>query len=51
MSVIEIWICDVKSYIWHFRNASKKWTMAIMDWKAAMNHFAVIFEKPVELYL
>jgi len=24
--------------------ASKKWTMPIMGWKAALNHFAIVFE-------
>ena len=24
--------------------ASKKWTMPIVGWKAALNHFAIIFE-------
>jgi len=33
------------------RNASKKWTMAIRDWKAAMNHFAIVFEERIEQYL
>ena len=26
------------------RNASKKWTMPIQNWKEAMNHFAILFE-------
>ena len=26
------------------RNASKKWTMPIRNWKDALNHFAVVFE-------
>ena len=26
------------------REASKKWTMPIRDWKAALNHFAILFE-------
>jgi len=39
------------------RNASKKWTMAIRDClpdlagKAAMNHFAIVFEERIEQYL
>ncbi len=24
--------------------ASKKWTMPIKGWKAALNHFAIVFE-------
>ena len=24
--------------------ASKKWTMPIVGWKAALNHFAIVFE-------
>jgi len=26
------------------KNASKKWTMPIQNWKEAMNHFAILFE-------
>jgi putative transposase len=26
------------------KNISKKWTMPIRDWKAAMNHFTILFE-------
>ena len=26
------------------REASKKWTMPIPQWKAALNHFAILFE-------
>jgi transposase-like protein len=26
------------------REASKKWTMPIRNWKAALNHFAILFE-------
>ena len=26
------------------KNASKKWTMPIQNWKQAMNHFAILFE-------
>ena len=26
------------------RNISKKWTMPIRDWKAALNHFTIQFE-------
>ena len=26
------------------REAAKKWTMPIRDWKAALNHFAILFE-------
>jgi len=26
------------------KNASKKWTMPIQNWKGAMNHFAILFE-------
>ncbi len=33
------------------RNASKKWTMPIRGWNAAMNHFLIIFEERIELYL
>ncbi len=33
------------------RNAGKKWTMPIRDWKAAMNHFAIIYEERIEQYL
>ncbi|MBT5212914.1 MAG: IS256 family transposase [Candidatus Marinimicrobia bacterium] len=33
------------------RNVSKKWTMAIRGWKAAMNHFSIIFEERVNQYL
>lgn len=27
------------------RNASKKWTMPMRDWKQATNHFAILFEE------
>ena len=31
--------------IWlSIREASKKWTMPIVGWKAALNHFAILFE-------
>ena len=33
------------------RNISKKWTMGIRDWNAAMNHFAILFEERIEQYL
>ena len=26
------------------KNISKKWTLPIRDWKAAMNHFTILFE-------
>jgi transposase-like protein len=26
------------------REASKKWTMPIRNWKAALNHFAILYE-------
>jgi len=26
------------------RNAAKKWTMPIQNWKGAMNHFSIMFE-------
>jgi transposase-like protein len=26
------------------REASRKWTMPIRNWKAALNHFAIVFE-------
>ena len=26
------------------REASKKWTMPIKNWKAALNHFAILYE-------
>ena len=26
------------------RNAAKKWTMPIQNWKGAMNHFSILFE-------
>ncbi len=29
------------------RNASKKWTMPIRDWKAALNQFIILFEDRV----
>ena len=31
------------------RNASRKWTMPIQDWKRAMNQFAIHFEGRVPL--
>ena len=31
------------------RNASRKWTMPIHDWKQAMNQFAIHFEGRVPL--
>jgi putative transposase len=31
------------------RNASKKWTMPIRDWGAAMNQFAIVFGKRVPI--
>ena len=32
------------------RNIAKKWTMAVHDWKAALNRFAIVYENrlPVE---
>ena len=26
------------------RNAAKKWTMPLLNWKAAMNQFSIMFE-------
>ena len=31
--------------------ASKKWTMPIQNWKAAMNRFSIMFEERVTKYL
>ena len=28
------------------RNIAKKWTMSMHDWKAAVNRFAIVYEKP-----
>jgi putative transposase len=33
------------------REASKKWTMPIRDWKAALNHFAILFEGRLPIQL
>ena len=33
------------------REASKKWTMPIRNWKAALNHFAILFEGRLPLQL
>ena len=33
------------------REASKKWTMPIRDWKAALNHFAILFEGRLPMQL
>ena len=33
------------------RNASKKWTMSIRGWNAAMNHFSIMYQERVEQYL
>ncbi len=30
--------------------ASKKWTMPIQNWKAAMNRFSIMFEERVTKY-
>jgi putative transposase len=29
------------------RDASKKWTMSIRDWKVALNRFMIEFEDPL----
>jgi putative transposase len=34
----------VKMLYLALNNASKKWTMPIKNWKAALNHFAIRFE-------
>ncbi|MBN2280811.1 MAG: transposase [Candidatus Marinimicrobia bacterium] len=33
------------------RNATKKWTMPIQNWKVALNFFAVKFENRMNLYV
>jgi len=33
------------------REASKKWTMPIRNWKAALNHFAILFEDRLPMQL
>ncbi len=33
------------------RNVSKKWTLSVKGWKAAMNHFSILFEERVNQYL
>jgi len=34
----------LKLFYLALRNISKKWTMPIRDWKAALNHFTIQFE-------
>ncbi len=34
----------VKLFYLALRNISKKWTMPIRDWKAALNRFTIMFE-------
>ena len=34
----------LKLFCLALRNISKKWTMPIRDWKAALNHFTIQFE-------
>jgi transposase-like protein len=34
----------VKLVFLAIREASKKWTMLIVGWKQALNHFATLFE-------
>ena len=34
----------LKLFYLALRNISKKWTMPIRDWKAALNRFTILFE-------
>lgn len=35
----------IKLYYLTLRNISKKWTMPIQNWKAALNRFAILFDE------
>jgi len=35
----------IKLYYLALRNISKKWTMPIQNWKAALNRFTIMFEE------
>ena len=35
----------IKLYYLALRNISKKWTMPIQNWKAALNRFTILFDK------
>ncbi|MDO8344859.1 MAG: IS256 family transposase, partial [Cellvibrio sp.] len=33
-----------KVIFWAIQDASKKWTLPIRNWKAALNHFMIVFD-------
>jgi putative transposase len=35
----------LKLFCWALNNISKKWTMPIQNWKAALNRFTIMFDE------